>query len=231
MLGVFGGETGGGFIEEVDIGDTDHIHADVEPFAFTSGEIFVNGVSGEAMATFVKAEFDEFGVGASFAFGIGEVGRAQGGSEVDIFLDGEEGVEGVFVGDVCDIGGKEGVVLVEGEAIEPDLTAAGAKLAAEGAQERGFAAATGAHDADRFAAHGGERDAFEGGFAIVVMVSDVVDIEAPEDVSLFFDEALGEVAMEVLAIADGNGGAVLEGCFAFDGVFADVDGAFGGEDF
>ena len=117
-----------------------------------------SGGAGEAVAALAQAEFDEFRVDAALAFARRrEVRAADGGGEVDVLLDGEEGVEGVLVGDVGDVGGQDVVeVLVEREAVEEDRAAHGLQVAGEHAEQGALAAAARAHDADHLAALGAE---------------------------------------------------------------------------
>lgn len=132
VLGVFGGEAGGGFVEEVDVGDADHVHGGVEAASLSSGKGFGFVVAGEAVADFVEAEFDEFGIDAAAALANGEVGCAYGGGGVEVFFDGEEGIECLVLGDEGDVGGEVFVFGIEVDSVEVDATLAGFDLAAEG---------------------------------------------------------------------------------------------------
>ena len=65
--------------------------------------------------------------------------RAHGGGALEIFLNGEERVEGVFVGDVADEGAEEIEVGVEWGVVHEDGSLGGFEVTCEDAEETAFA--------------------------------------------------------------------------------------------
>ena len=157
--------------------------------------------------------------------------RADGGGELEVFLDRQVLVESVVLRDVTDVALERVEVFVERLAVEQDLAAGRLQLAAERAHERAFARAARAHDADHLAAIEGEADAFERDIAVAEAMADVAHLEAANDVAFFLDDPLGKIAAQELPDIDPDGVAVGQGRGRADGEFADHDRAIGFEHF
>ena len=156
-----------------------------------------------------------------------EMRRADGGGELQVFLDRQVLVEGVLLRDVADVALERVEILVERLAVEQDLALGRLELSAEHAHERALARAARAHHADELAAVDRETDAVERDVAVAEAMVDVAHLEAANDVALFLDDALGEIAAQKLADIDADGVAVGQRRGRAHGHFADHDRAIG----
>ena len=129
VLGILGRETAGGLVEEVHVGGTDHVEADIEAFAFAAGEGLFVGGSDDRAAAFVEAEFGQFAVDAPEAFAAGEMGGPEASGEVDVFLNGEVFIERVVLGDIGHVTAEAVVAAVERAPIKEDIALVGRELA------------------------------------------------------------------------------------------------------
>ena len=230
VLAVLGAEAAGGFVEEEHVGGADHVQADVEPFAFPAGEPFLDWAAHHRVAAFTQAELDEFALDAPGAVPAGEMGGADGGGELEVFLDGEVLVEGVVLGDVRNEAFEFVELRVEGLAVEQDLALAGLELSGDGPHERGFAAAAGAHHADHLAPAHMEGDAVEAALRAPEPVGNIPQLEAGDDVAFLLDDALREVAAQHLARVDADAVAVAQFLGAAHRHVPDEDRAVGLDD-
>ncbi len=163
MLGVLRGKPRGRFVEEVDISDTDHVHAGIESAALSSTEALGVWVASEAVADLVESELDQLGVDAATAFDGGKVRGPDCSGGIEVFFDGEKWVEGFVLRDQGDVGAEVVVGVVEIDRIEVDASVARLELSAERFEQRAFSASAGAHDADHFSALNREGDSIESG--------------------------------------------------------------------
>ena len=201
VLGILGGQAGGRFVEKVDIGDADDIHADVEALALAVRHGLAARVAGQAVAPFLQPEFGELGLDPAETLGAGEMGGADGGGGGDVLLDGEQRVEALLVGHEGDVGAQGRATFAQGDAVEGHGPLGGAELARQDAQQGGFAAPARAHDADHLAAPRLERNRFQRRLVAHEGMGQVAYLEPRDQAAFLLDDAVAEMAAQELPFA------------------------------
>ena len=84
---VFRGETGSRFVKKVNIGRTDHIETDVEPFPLAAAEGFFDRAADNAVAAFVQTELDQFAFQPPRPIAPGKMRRANRGRKLKVLAD------------------------------------------------------------------------------------------------------------------------------------------------
>ena len=210
VLGVLGGEAAGRFVEEVDVGRADHVEADIEALALTAAENLAVGIADDFPAALVEAELGDLAVDASLAFTARKVRRADRRGKLQVFLDRELFVEGVVLRDVGDVLEESLEVAVERALVEQHLAGDRLELAGQGTQQGALSTTTRSHDADHFTALDREGEVVEGGVTAAEAGDEIADIQRADDITLFLDDAVGEVAPKHLAGIDPDGVAILK---------------------
>ena len=164
---------------------------------------FCCGVPARRWRSLIEAEFDELGVHALAAFLDGKVRAAHSDGVVEVFLDPKEGIERILLRDVGDVRAEILRVAVEREVVHQHVTVGGLELTREQAQQRALAAAAGPHDADHLAAARGDTDALERGVLLAAeAMADLAQLDQADDVALLLDDAVGEMAAEILPLPE-----------------------------
>jgi len=138
------------------------------------------------------------------------VRAAQGHAVIEIFLHAQQRIESILLRDVGDVGLQVEQVIIHGQAVHQNVARPRPHLAAEHSQQRAFAAATGAHDADHLAAPCREADAVQRRALLIKPVHQLAHIHLAHGVALLLDDAVGKVAAQELAFAQRDGVAVVE---------------------
>src|SRR6476620_11574541 len=133
--------------------------------------------------------------------------------ELQILTNGEVLVERVLLRHVANVLLQNVEVSVKGLAVEQDFAARRLELAGKHSHQRAFARTACAHHANKLSTRDAERNSIEANLAFAKTVRDFVQLEAANDVSLLFDNALQKIASQNLSDIDSNDVAVLEvGC-------------------
>ena len=187
VLGVLRRQTRGRFVEKVDVGRTDHIESDVEPFAFPAAQRFAVVGADHAVAALVEAEFGQLAVDAAASFASRKVRGADGRGELEIFTDGQVFVESVELRDVGDVLLERVEILVEGQSVEEDLAAHRGELPGQRTEQTALAATARAHHADHFAAGRRETDAIDAECPSLEAADEVADVEVVDHVAFLLE--------------------------------------------
>ena len=210
MLAVLGRQTGGRLIEEIHVGDADHVESGIEPLTLAAAEELLLRRASKAVTQVGQAEFCEFGIHALAPLLGFQMRAAYRHGEVEVFLHLEQGIKGILLRDIGDVGSEIVEVVIQREAVHQHLATFGFELSAKNAQQSALAAATGAHDADHLATAGDEAHAVLRGVAAVKAVAEFAHLDLAYGVALFFDDAVSKVAAQVLAFSERDGIAVIE---------------------
>ena len=233
VLGILGGQSRGRLIEEVDVGNPDHVQPRVEPLALATGEDFDLVVPGFLVPHFAQPQLGQLGVGPPFPIGIPEIRRPDRGRQIKVFLHREQGLDRFLVGNEGHVRHEPKPIpdrSVETDIVEQNLPAAGPEMSRQGPQQRALAAPARPHDADHFPALHGEADRIEGRICAIPM-GYLTKLETADEVSLLFDDPFGEMAAQKLAVPNGDGISIAQGHPSAHHAFPDGDGPIAAEDF
>ena len=210
VLRVLRGKTGGRLVEEVNVGAADHIEPDVEPFPLAAAERLFHRAADDAVAPFVQSKLDQFALQPARPIARGKVRGAHRGGKLQILADGQIFVERILLRDVTDVAFEVVEVFVERVIVQQNLSASRLNLAAENLEQSALARPARPHHANQLAAIDRERNAIERDLRVAEAMIEIHDLEAANDVPLFLDDALGEIAAQELPDIDPNGVAIRQ---------------------
>ena len=140
--GVFARESGGGLVEEEQPRRGEELLREVDPLALPAGDALGLFVADDGVGHMLDLERGEHLADAPVDLLVGEVGgEAEFGRRKERLVDGEVGVDDVFLRDVTDALAEGVEVVVEVESVDEDRALAGALVAVDGLQQRRLACA------------------------------------------------------------------------------------------
>src|SRR4030095_1717031 len=151
--------------------------------------------------------------------------------ELQILTNGEVLVESVLLRHVANVLFQNVEVSVKGLSVEQDFAARRLELAGKHSHQRAFARTACAHHANKLSTRDAEGNSIEANLAFAKTVRDFIQLEAANDVSLFLDDALQEIASQTLSDVDSNDVAVLEFRGRADRIVANHDSTIRFNDF
>ena len=231
VLGVLRAEAARRLVKKVNVGRADHIEADIQPLALAAAQDFLGGRADDGTPALIQPKLGEFSINAADALAPTQMRSADGGGEVEVFLDRQVLIERVVLRDVGDIFPERFVVGVKREVIEKNLAADRLELTGEGPQERAFAATAGSHHANHLAALDRERHAIHRHRAAGEFALEVMRLEASHQIFFLLDQPLGKVAAQDLAGIHANRIAIREKRGIPHRIAAHKDRPVGAQDF
>ena len=212
VLGVLRAEATRRLVKKVNVGRADHIQADIQPLALAAAQDFLGGRADDGTPAFIEPKLGKFPIDAADALAPTQMRSADGGGEVEVFLDRQVLIERIVLRDVGDIFSERFVVGVKREVIEKNLATDWLELTGKRAQECAFAATAGSHHANHLAALNCERHAIHRHCAAGEFALEVMRLEGSHHIFFLLDQALGKVAAQDLACIHADRIAVHERC-------------------
>src|SRR5262249_21614554 len=126
------------------------------------------------------------------------------GCAIEIFENGQMFIKRVVLRDVCDITSQRFQIAVQRFAIHQDLAVRWLALTANGFKKRAFSGAAGSHDTDHLSPVYRERHPVQGDLAVFKAERKIPNLEMANDISLFLNNSLGEIASQDLPGIDTN---------------------------
>ena len=84
------------------------------------------------------------------------------------------------------------------------------EMSCEDPQQAAFATAAGSHDTDHFAAPDRQGDPFHRRRGAAEAVADIPQLQLPDDIPFFFDDAVAKPATQILPFAQTDQGSLFE---------------------